>query len=193
MLEKLLGLRSFWYHSEPFGSLSSHYSCFFTGSRSSFNDLTCCPCLFKMLGFDCSCINLPFLAIWSPYSSWYSGTCKNWYLSLPSSTMGYPCDVTWGYSITCLAFWKSNDAILSTNVIFFKGPTTRIGIYFLFNICFFRHCANMFLLCVGPIPGAWLLVCFNTPSFRLSFTHLLITLCICFNIPQTTIPHLSQC
>jgi len=42
--------------------------------------------------------------------------------------MWYLFDVTWGHSITCLAFQKSNNVILSSNVVFFNGPTTQVGI-----------------------------------------------------------------
>jgi len=51
-----------WHYSEPFASSSDHFSYFFKGVRPSFSSLTCYPHLFRMLGFDCSCINLLFLA-----------------------------------------------------------------------------------------------------------------------------------
>jgi hypothetical protein len=47
--------------------------------------------------------------------------------------------------------------------------------------------------CASLVGGTSSLVCFSTLLFRLSFAHLLITLCICFNIPHPTIPHLSHC
>jgi hypothetical protein len=32
--------------------------------------------------------------------------------------------------MTCLAFQKFNNAIISSNIVFFDGPTTQIIIYF---------------------------------------------------------------
>ncbi len=114
--------------SGPFGLLLGHSYCFCRGARPSLNGPTCCPCLFRMLGFDRSCINLLFLIGWSPYSSWCSGTCKDWYLSLVGHTTRYPCDVTRSCLITCPAFQKSSSVILFSNVVFFDGPTTQARI-----------------------------------------------------------------
>jgi hypothetical protein len=61
MLEKLLGSRSFGTTSGPFGSLSSHSSCFFEGVKPSISGQTCYPHLFRMLGFDRSCTSISFL------------------------------------------------------------------------------------------------------------------------------------
>jgi hypothetical protein len=47
--------------------------------------------------------------------------------------------------------------------------------------------------CAGPTIWAWLLARFSTPSFRLSSTHFLATLCIYLNISHLTFLHLSQC
>jgi hypothetical protein len=108
--------------------------------------LRCCLHLFRMLGFDYSCINFLFLAWWSSYSFLCDGTCKDWYLSFPNCTMGYLCNVTWDCPITCLTFWKSSNVILSSSVVFFYGPTTQTWIYFTFNRCSFGCCVNMSLL-----------------------------------------------
>jgi hypothetical protein len=143
---KVINVRILWHHIGPFGSLSCHSSYFFKAARPSLSGLTCCPCLFRMLSFDHSCISFLFLVKWSPYSSWCDGTCKDQYLSLPGHTMGYSCVVTWSHPITCLAFQKFSSAILSSNIIFFDGRTTRVEIYFTFTRCSFGCCANTFLL-----------------------------------------------
>jgi hypothetical protein len=144
MLEKLLWSRSF-------GTIVSHLvhpSYFFLRVKPSLSGPTCCTYLFKMLGFDCSCINISFLAKWSPYSSSCDGTCKDQCLSFPCYTMGYSCNVTCSCPITCLAFQKSSVAILSSNIVFFDGPTTQAIIYFVSSKCPFECCANTFpLLC----------------------------------------------
>jgi hypothetical protein len=145
MLEKLLG-------SWSFGTTMGHLACCQVtllassmGVKPSFNGPTCCPHLFWMLGFDCFYTNLSFLAKWSPYSSWCGGTCRVWYLSLLGCIMRYLCDVTWGHPITYLTFWEFSGAILSSNAIFFDGPTTWIEIYFASRRCSFWCCANMSL------------------------------------------------
>jgi len=143
-----------WHHSGPFGSSSSHFSCFFKGVRPSFGGLMCCPSLFRTLGFDCSCNSLSFPIGWSPYSFWCGGTCRNRYLSLPSRITRYPCDVTWGHLTSCFAFRKSSSAILFSITVLFSGPTTRARIYFAFNKCSFRSCASMFsFLCLSNNRG----------------------------------------
>jgi hypothetical protein len=154
MLKKTIRVRILWHHSGPFGLLSSRSSCFFKGVRPFLSGPTCYPHLFRVLGFDCSCTNLSFPTRWSSYSSWCDGTCKDQYLSLPSHTMGYLCNVTWGHLITCLTFWESNNAIISSNAVFFDGPTTRARIYFAFNRCFFECCASTSsLLCRSSNKG----------------------------------------
>jgi hypothetical protein len=141
-VRKAIRVKILWHHSGPFGSSSSHSSYFFRGVRPSFSGLTCCPHLFRMLGFDRSCISLLFPVGWSPFSSWCNGTCKDQYLSLLGCTIGYPCIVTWGHPITCLAFRKFNNAILFSNEFFFDGPTTWVRIYFASNKCPSGCCVN---------------------------------------------------
>jgi len=53
--------------------------------------------------------------------------------------------------------------------------------------------ASMSLLLCRSNNKGLVLVHSSTPSFCLSFAHLLITLYTCFNIPHPTIRHLSQC
>jgi len=131
MLEKLLG-------SWSFSTIMSHFAHHqvilptFLRVRPSFNGPTYYPHLLRVLNFDHSYISLSFLTRGTPYFSWCGGTCRDWYLFFPSNTMKYPCNVTWGCSITCLAFRNSNGAILFSNVVFFDGPTTWIGIYFVY-------------------------------------------------------------
>jgi hypothetical protein len=122
--------RILWHHNGPFGKLSNHPSCFFTGVKVSLNGPTCYACLFRMLDINHPCTNLSFLVRWSPYFFSCDGTCINWYLFLPSIITWYPCDVTWGHLITCHTFQEFSCVILSSNVIFFDGPTTRTRIYF---------------------------------------------------------------
>ncbi len=124
---EVIRVKIIWHYNGSFGSLSNHFSCFFRGSRPSFNGPTCYYCLLRMLGFDCFYIHFSF-STRSPYSSWYSGTCKNWYLSFPGSTTRYPCDVIWGHLSTCFAFWKFSGAILSSNATFLDTPTIWVGI-----------------------------------------------------------------
>ncbi len=50
-----------------------------------------------------------------------------------------------------------------------------------------------FYSCVSLVVRARLLVCFNIPSFRLSFAHFFIALRFHFNIPHPTIPYFSWC
>jgi hypothetical protein len=85
MLEKLLWLR-FFGNTVIFGLLSNHSSYFFMGVKPSFNGSMHYPPFFRMLGFDCFCINFSFPTRWSPYFFWCGGTCKNYYLSLLSCT-----------------------------------------------------------------------------------------------------------
>jgi len=112
-----------WHYNGSFGSLSNHSSCVFREARPSFNGPTCYYHFRRILGFDCFYINLSF-PTGSHYSSWYSRTCKNWYLSLLGSTTKYSCDVIWGCMITCFVFWMFSGAILSSNATFFDTPTT---------------------------------------------------------------------
>jgi hypothetical protein len=141
-IKKAIRVKILWHHNGPFGLLSSHFFCFFKGVRPSLSGPTCYPHLFRMLGFDRSCTNLSFPTWWSFYSFWCSGICKDRYFSLPSHTTGYSCNVTWGCLITCLAFWKSNNAIISSNAIFFDGPTTWARIYSTSSRSSFECCAN---------------------------------------------------
>jgi len=83
-----------WHHNEPFGLSLGHSFYFFKGVRPSLNGPICYLRLFRILGFDQSYTDLLFPIRWSPYSSWCDGTCRDRYLSLPNSIMGYLCDVT---------------------------------------------------------------------------------------------------
>jgi len=156
MLEKLwvLKVKIFWHHNGPFGSLSNHYSSFFKWARSSLTGLMCCPHFFRVFGFDRSCISFSFLARWSFYFSWCGGTCKDRYLSLPSSTTRYMCNVTWSCLITCFAFEKSSGAILFSNAVFFDGPITQAKIYFTLANIPSDVMRARFCFCAGPIVGA---------------------------------------
>jgi hypothetical protein len=131
-VKKIIKVKIFWHHSGPFGLLLSHSSYFFKGIRPSFNGSMCCLCFFKMLGFDHFCISFLFLARWSPYSFKCNGTCKYRYLSFLGRTLWYPCNVTWGCPITCFVFREFSSVILSSNAVFFNGPTTWVWIYFAF-------------------------------------------------------------
>jgi hypothetical protein len=191
MLEKLLGSRSFnirqwaiWFIVRSF---------FFRGARPSFNGSTCCPRLFRMLGFDRSCISFLFLVRWSPYSSWCSDTCKYRYLSLIGRITRYPCDVTWSNLITCLAFWKYSIATLFSNAVFFDEPITQAKIISLLTNVPSNVVQTHFLYYAGPTIGAWLWTHPSTPSFRLSFTHFLTTIYIWLNIWYPIVLHLSRC
>jgi hypothetical protein len=188
---KAIRVKILWHHIGPFGSSLSHFSCFLKGAKPSLNVLMCCLRLFRMLDFDCSYTSLLFSTRWSPYYSWCYGTCREQYLSFPGSITRYLCDVTWGHLITCLAFQKSSGVILSSNVVFFNGPTTWIGIYFTSSKCSFECCANTSLLMCKSNMGAWLFACLNTPLVRLS--HFLTTFCIHFNIPHPTVTQFSRC
>jgi hypothetical protein len=151
---KAMKVKILWHHSEPFGSSLSHFSYFFQGTRPSISGPTCYPYLLKILGFDHFCTSISFLAKWSPYFSSCDGTCKNRYLSFPCCTMGYSCNVTWCRPMTHLAFQEPNVAILSSNVIFFDGPTTQAKFYFISTKCSFECCANTFpLLCKSYSKG----------------------------------------
>jgi hypothetical protein len=136
MLEKLLSSRFL-------GIVVGHFACcqiiLLASSRvkPSFSGLTWYSHLFKMLGFDCSYINLSFIVGGSPYFFWCGGTCRDQYLSLPGNITKYLCDVTWGHPITCLTFQNSSGAILSSNAVLFDGPTTWIGIHFACSRCSF--------------------------------------------------------
>jgi len=108
-------------------------------------------------------------------------------------TMEYPCDVTWGRPITCLAFRESSSAILSSNAIFFYGLIKEAGIYFTFNKCSFKCCANMFsLLCRSSSKGlvissslAPLHFVYLSPIFSQHFIFILV--------PYPIVSHLSWC
>ncbi len=82
-VRKVIRVKILWHHNGPFGSSSSHYSCLVKGAQPILNCPTCYPCLFRMLGFDYSCTSLFFPTRWSPYYSWCSETCKDWYF-IPS-------------------------------------------------------------------------------------------------------------
>jgi hypothetical protein len=153
-VKKAIRVRILWHHGGPFGLLLGHSSYFFLGVKPSFSGSTSYPRLFKMLGFDRIYTSFSFLIGWSPYSFWCGGTCKDWYLSLLGCITRYPCVITWSCLITCLAFRKSNSVVLSSNVIFFDGPTTQARIYFPFNRCSFECCANMYsLMCRSSNKG----------------------------------------
>jgi hypothetical protein len=190
---KAIKVKILWHHNRSFGMLSSHFSCFFKGVRPSLSGSTCYLRLLRMLNFDYSYITLSFPTGWSSYSSWCSGTCRDQYLSFPNNTTRYLCDVTWGHLITCFAFWKSSGVILSSNAIFFDGPTTWIGIYFPSSKFSFECCANTWRLMCRSNNKAWLLASLNTPLVRLSSAHFLTTFRIHFNIPHPTITQFSQC
>jgi hypothetical protein len=81
-VRKAIKVKILWHHNGSFGSLLGHSVYFFKGPMPSFNGLTCCPCLFRMLGFDRSCTSFSFPTRWSPYSIWCNGTCKDRYLTL---------------------------------------------------------------------------------------------------------------
>jgi len=192
-VKKTMKVKILWHHKAPFGSSLGHSSYFFKRVRLSLNTLMCCPCLFRMLGFDRSCISLSFPTRWSPYFSWCSGTCKDWYLSLLGCIMGYLCNVTWSCLIKCLTFQKFSGAILSSNAIFFDGPITWVGIYFAFTRCCFRCCANTFLLlCRSNNRGLVINSSYN-PFILFIFCPFFITFHIHFGIPHLTILHFSRC
>ncbi len=165
-VRKVIKVKILWHHNGPFSSSSGHSSYFFKGASLSFSCPTCYPRLFRMLGFNHSCTSFSFPTRWSFYFFWCNGTCRDRYLSLLGRTIGYPCIITWGCSITCLAFRKSNGAILSSNVIFFYGPTTQVGIYFNNKCSFGCHASTYLFLCKSNNMGL-----VNTHSFHLSFTH----------------------
>jgi hypothetical protein len=139
---KVIRVKILWHHNGPFGSSSCRSSCLFKGARPSLSGLMCCPCLLRMLGFDHSYTIFSFLPRWLFYFLWCNGTCKKWYLSLPSCTIGYLCNVTWGHPITHFSFRKFSSVVLSSNVVFFNGPTTWVGTYFASSRCSFRCCVH---------------------------------------------------
>jgi hypothetical protein len=145
--------------------LLSHFSYFFRWARPFLSGWTCCPRIFRMLGFDHFYISLSFPTRWSLYSSWCSGTCRDWYLSLLSCTMGYSSIIIWNCLITCLVFQKFTSPIISSNVVFFDRLTTWARIYFASNRCSFGCYVNMSSLLCSPTTRAWLLGRPNTPSF----------------------------
>ncbi len=153
-VRKAIKVKILWHHSGPFGSSLSHSSYFLKGFKPSLNGPTCCPRPFRMLGFDCSCTSFSYLVGWSPYSSWWSGTCRDRYLSLPGRITEYSSIVTWGCPITCFAFQEFNSSILSSNAIFFYRPTTWTRIFFAFSRCSFRCWVSMFsLMCKSSTRG----------------------------------------
>jgi hypothetical protein len=153
-VRKAIKVKILWHHSGPFSSLLGHSSYFFKGLKPSLSGLTCCLRLFRMVGFDYSCINISFLVGWSPYSSWCNGTCRDQYLSLLGHIMIYSNIVIWGCPITCFAFQEFSSAILFWNAFFFDRPTTWAKIYFTFSRCSFKCCVNMSsLLCRSSSKG----------------------------------------
>ncbi len=153
-VRKAIRVKILWHHSGPFGSLLGHSSCFFNGLTPSLDGSMCCPHVFRMLGFDCFCISLSFLAGWSLYFSLCNGTCRDQYLFLLGRTMGYSNIVTWGCPITCFAFQEFSSAILFSYAIFFDRLTTQVGIYFAFSRCSFRCCTSISsLLCRSSSRG----------------------------------------
>ncbi len=61
-VRKAIRIKILQHHSGPFGSSLSHSSSIFKGAKPSLSGLTCCPRLFRMLGFDRSYTSLLFLA-----------------------------------------------------------------------------------------------------------------------------------
>jgi hypothetical protein len=106
--------------------------------------------------------------------------------------MWYPCHVTWGRPITCLTFRKFSSVILSSNAVFFNGPSTRAGIYFALDVPLDVMRAHI-RSCVGPAIEAWLLAHPNILSFCLPSTLFFMAFHICFGIPHPIVPHLSWC
>jgi len=131
MLEKLLGAWSF----STIMSHFAHHQVFFPtflGVRPSFNGPTYYPHLLRMLSFNCSYINLSFLTRGAPYFSWCGGTCRDQYLPFQVTlwnTLAMLLEVVRSH---VLPFETLNGAILFSNVVFFDGPTTWIGIYFVY-------------------------------------------------------------
>jgi len=192
-VRKAIRFKILWHHSEPFGSSLGHSSYFFKGVRPSFNGLTCCPHLYRMLGFDHFCINILFPTRWSLY-----------FLDMVAhvKTGTYPFQVTL-HDTHVMLF-----EVIQSHVFLFKSLIMQSYLQMQFSLMDKLHKQEFASLltnvpsnvmwthlcsCVGPVARAWLLACFSTLSLCLSSTHFLIALCIRFNISHPTILHLSQC
>jgi hypothetical protein len=152
-VRKTIRFKILWHHSEPFGSSLGHYFCFFKGARPSFNGLTCCPHLFRMLSFDHSCINIPFPTGWSLYfldvtTHVEIGIYPFW-VALQDTCAMLP-KLIWSHVL----FWKSNNAMIFSNALFFDGPITQVKIYFISSRCLFRcYASTSILMCRSSSKG----------------------------------------
>lgn len=146
---------------------------------------------FRMLGFDCFFTNFLFPARWSPYSSQCGGTSRDWYLSFPGHTMRYSCDVTWGHLMTCFAFRNlSSVSYFQMQFSLMDQLHEHEFTSLLIDVPLDVMWAHLHS-CASPTSRAWLLACFNTFSFCLSFVHFFIALHVRLGISHPTILHFS--
>jgi len=104
------------------GLLLNHFTHFFKRGLASICGLIYCPCLPKMLGFDCSCIYHLFPTGWSPYFFQCNGTYQDWCFPLPIGTIGYPNFITPSCPFLGPSFWESCSIILFSFTSFFNIP-----------------------------------------------------------------------
>ncbi len=184
----------FKHYNGSFGSSSNHFTYLMKGVWSSLNGSTCCPHLFRMLGFDRSYICHLFPTRWSPYSSQCNGTFGNWYFPLPCNITRYPSFTTLGCLFSCPPFWKccTIQLYLHLHVIFMdhlhnqKFATLLVDAPWNVTQAHFQSCASL-------IMNVWLLTRPITPTFCLSSIHILITLCTCLGLLYPIVAHFSHC
>jgi len=190
-VRKAIRFKILWHHNEPFDSSSGHSSCFFKGVRPSFNGLTCCPCLYRMLGFHHSYINILFPTRWSLY-----------FLDVVAhvETGTYPFQVTLHDTHAMLL------VVIRSHVLLFKSVIVQSYLQMQFSLMEKLHKQEFASLianvpsdvmrthlcsCAGPVVRAWLLTYLSTLSFCLSFAHFLIALCryiTSYNFTSFTMP-----
>jgi hypothetical protein len=139
----------------------------------------------------CTCQSFP--TRWSLYFFRCRNTCRDRHFPLPNSIMRCPNHVTLGCLLSCPTLWEPSNLILPPIARFFGGSFTQAKVCFLFNRHSFEYHISTFSLMYRLGASTWLIVCLSTPTFHLTLTHFLITLCSHFGWPHHTITQLSWC
>ncbi len=137
----------------------------------------------------CTCHS--FWTRWMFYSSRCNNTCWDSQFHILNGTMKCPNHVTLGCPLSSPTFWKSNGSFLSPIESFFANRLHEQKVVLLLVNIPLDIMWACFCSCASPRIGIWLLICPNTPTFRLSLTHFIITLCTCFGLPHPKFAHLS--
>jgi len=146
----------------------------------------------KLLGCNHSCICHLFSVRWSLYTSWCSGSCWDWHISLLTNSARY--------LICCPKLLFTHSPLQRSHVLaifsivnFFDGLFCWIGVCHTLSKGSFRHYSSMSTILCWSKWGAWLLACPTTLTFRLFLVHFLTTFCTYLSLAHLIVKHLSHC